>query len=386
LRRDCPNFTPKSILLMRLDRLSLLNFKNFQEVSINLSAGLNCFVGANGAGKTNLLDAVHYLSMSKSFLMTADIHSIRHQEEFFVLQGDFFRDGREERIYCGVKRGVPKVFKRNGKDYEKISDHIGLLPVVFVSPYDTNLIDGPGEERRRYLNSVISQLDSSYLTAMMDYNRVLSQRNRFLKQAWEKRHLDEEVMDVLDLQLSTLGAAVYERRRQFVDEIVPLFNNYYQFVSGGKEKVELGYESSLSKKPLVELLKMSREKDRFLQHTSVGVHRDDIELLIDGFPVKRVGSQGQQKTVLIALKLAQFDYISRATGLKPLLLLDDIFDKLDMQRVEQLIALVAGEGFGQIFITDSNKTRLDGILRQTMGQHRLFRVDDGLVIPVDDEK
>lgn len=386
MRRDCPNFTPKSILLMRLDRLSLLNFKNFQEVSINLSAGLNCFVGANGAGKTNLLDAVHYLSMSKSFLMTADIHSIRHQEEFFVLQGDFFRDGREERIYCGVKRGVPKVFKRNGKDYEKISDHIGLLPVVFVSPYDTNLIDGPGEERRRYLNSVISQLDSSYLTAMMDYNRVLSQRNRFLKQAWEKRHLDEEVMDVLDLQLSTLGAAVYERRRQFVDEIVPLFNNYYQFVSGGKEKVELGYESSLSKKPLVELLKMSREKDRFLQHTSVGVHRDDIELLIDGFPVKRVGSQGQQKTVLIALKLAQFDYISRATGLKPLLLLDDIFDKLDMQRVEQLIALVAGEGFGQIFITDSNKTRLDGILRQTMGQHRLFRVDDGLVIPVDDEK
>ncbi|HUX54738.1 MAG TPA: DNA replication/repair protein RecF [Williamwhitmania sp.] len=371
---------------MRLDRLSLLNFKNFQEVSINLSAGLNCFVGANGAGKTNLLDAVHYLSMSKSFLMAADIHSIRHQEEFFVVQGDFFRDGREERIYCGVKRGMPKTFKRNGKDYEKISDHIGLLPVVFVSPYDTNLIDGPGEERRRYLNSVISQLDSAYLTAMMDYNRVLSQRNRFLKQAWEKRHLDEEVMDVLDLQLSALGAAVYERRRQFVDEIVPLFNSYYQFVSGGKEKVELGYESSLSKMPLVELLKMSREKDRFLQHTSVGVHRDDIELLIDGFPVKRVGSQGQQKTVLIALKLAQFDYISRATGLKPLLLLDDIFDKLDMQRVEQLIALVAGEGFSQIFITDSNKTRLDGILRQTMGQHRLFRVEDGLVIPVDDEK
>ena len=371
---------------MRLERISLLNFKNFQEASIELSAGLNCFVGANGAGKTNLLDAIHYLSMSKSFLSAADQYSIRHGDEFFVIQGDFLLKERVEKIYCGVKKGNSKVFKRNGKDYEKISDHIGLLPVVFVSPYDTNLIDGPGEDRRKYLNSVVSQLDSAYLSTLIDYNRVLTQRNRYLKQAWEALHLDEEVLSVLDMQLSALGTKIYNKRKQFVDELAPIFNHYYQFVSGGKEDVSIGYDSGLAAMGMEELLMNSREKDRFLQHTSVGIHRDDIELLIDGHPVKRVGSQGQQKTVLIALKLAQFDYISKALNVKPLLLLDDIFDKLDMQRVEQLILLVAGEAFGQIFITDSNKTRLDGILRKTKGDHSLFRVENGNVTPEEDEK
>lgn len=371
---------------MRLDRLSLLNFKNFQEASIDLSAGLNCFVGANGTGKTNLLDAIHYLSMSKSFLLAADVYSIRHGEEFFVVQGDFNLKDREERIYCGVKKGNSKVFKRNGKDYDKISDHIGLLPVVFVSPYDTNLIDGAGEDRRKYLNSVISQLDGAYLSTLIDYNRILAQRNRFLKQAWEARHLDEEVLTVLDMQLSGYGTRIFQKRKHFVEELAPIFNHYYHFVSGGKENVSIGYESGLAGMEMEELLLNSRDKDRFLQHTSVGIHRDDIELLIDGYPVKRAGSQGQQKTVLIALKLAQFDYISKSLGIKPLLLLDDIFDKLDMQRVEQLILLVAGDAFGQIFITDSNKTRLDGILRKTKGDHRLFSVSNGNVTLVNDEE
>lgn len=365
---------------MYLKQLNITNFKNLEQVNLELSSGLNCFIGDNGEGKTNLLDAVYYLSMAKSYFNQADSQVIRHDESFFMLQGLYERNGSEEQISCGVKKGEGKALKRNGKQYDKLADHIGFIPLVMVSPTDSALITDSGEERRRYLNGLISQLDREYLDSLIRYNHALTIRNKLLKQSGS---IDRDMLDTLDMQLSEYGQKIYEKRKDMVESMSPYFTMVYAVVSGNKEDVVLSYRSDLSKESLYNLLKQAYEKDRMLQHTSVGIHRDDLEMRLGEHPIRRVGSQGQQKTYLLALKLAQFELYKKHAGIAPLLLLDDVFDKLDMARVEHLIQLVAHNGFGQIFLTDSNKTRLDSILSSINNDHALFRVKNGEVETLD---
>lgn len=361
---------------MYLKQLNITNFKNLEQVNLNLSSGLNCFIGDNGEGKTNLLDAVYYLSMAKSYFNQTDSQVIRHGEGFFMLQGLYERNGADEQVSCGVKKGEGKALKRNGKQYEKLADHIGFIPLVMVSPTDSALITDSGEERRRYLNGLISQLDKEYLDSLIRYNHALALRNKLLKQPGM---IDRDMLDTVDMQLSDYGQKLYEKRVSMVEAMAPYFTMVYAIVSGNKEDVELSYRSDLSKESLYNLLKQAFEKDRALQHTSVGIHRDDLEMRLGDHPIRRVGSQGQQKTYLLALKLAQFELYKKHTNIEPLLLLDDVFDKLDVARVEQLIQLVAHNGFGQIFLTDSNKTRLDAILNSISNSYALFRVKGGEV-------
>ncbi len=366
---------------MYLKQLNIANFKNLEQVSLNLSPNLNCFVGDNGEGKTNLLDAVYYLSMTKSYFNQTDLQNIRHGEEYFMLQAAYERNGAEELLHCGAKKNEGKALKRNGKLYERLADHIGFIPLVMVSPTDSGLINDSGEERRKYLNSLISQLDREYLENLIRYNKALMQRNKLLKQSGA--YVDYDMFEAFDLQLSDYGQRIYEKRRQLIEAMQPYFSRSYTYISDDKEVVSLGYRSDLAEEPLNTLLKRAFEKDRMLQHTSVGIHRDDLEMNLGSYSIRKTGSQGQQKTYLLALKLAQFELFKQRTGMPPLLLLDDVFDKLDMNRVEQLIRLVANNGFGQILLTDSNKTRLDAILERASSSHALFKVKAGSVEPTD---
>lgn len=358
-----------------LKHLAIANFKNVEQAELSLSSNLNGFVGDNGEGKTNLLDAVYYLSMAKSFFHQADGQVIRHEQAFFMLQADYERNGTEEAIYCGVKRGEGKVLKRNGKPYERLAEHIGFIPLVMVSPTDSALITDSGEERRRYLNGLISQLDKEYLDSLIRYNHTLMQRNKLLKQ----QRIDYDMLDTLDMQLSEYGQRICEKRQLYVELMSPSFSMVYAAISGNKEEVSLSYRSDLMQTSFKELLSQSFEKDRVVQHTTVGIHRDDLEMKLGDYPIRRIGSQGQQKTYLLALKLAQFELFKQRAGVPPLLLLDDIFDKLDTSRVEQLVQLVANSNFGQIFLTDSSKTRLDSILDRVSSGYALFHVENGMV-------
>lgn len=361
---------------MYLKQLSIANFKNIEQVNLQLAEGLNCLVGDNGEGKTNLLDAIYYLSMAKSYFNITDLQSIRHGEDYFMLQASYERNDTEEQLYCGIKRGEGKVLKRNGKAYERFSDHIGFVPLVMVSPTDSALINDSGEERRKYLNSLISQLDREYLESLIRYNKALLQRNKLLKQAGT---MDADMLGVLNHQLADYGHRIFEKRKTLVEDMLPHFSRAYAYISGEKESVTLTYKSDLAAEGLENLLQQSLEKDRVLQHTTVGIHRDDLGMLLGEYPIRKVGSQGQQKTYLLALKLAQFELFKQRVNVPPLLLLDDVFDKLDIGRVEQLIRLVAENGFGQIFLTDSNKTRLETILPRIASSHALFRVTGGIV-------
>lgn len=362
---------------MFLEKLSLINFKNIEHSMLELSPGVNCFVGDNGAGKTNILDAIHYLSMCKSSLTMTDRQCLRHGEEFFVLEGDYRCDSEHyEKIFCGFKPVGGKTLKRNGKEYEKLSEHIGLAPLVIVSPSDSFLISDAADERRRYLNAFLSQLDREYLGAIMRYNHILSERNRLLKIAAS----GDDLMSVLDEQLCTWGEKVHQKRAELVKTLAPIVAGFYATLSGDKEQVELTYKSELSECSMIDLLRDAREKDRINQFTTSGVHRDDMKMKIGGHTLKKYGSQGQQKSFLIALKLAQYVIVSKAKSEKPLLLLDDLFDKLDMQRVEQLLSLVSGDDFGQIFITDCNKNRLEWILEQSSTPYSLWNVSDGKIV------
>ena len=360
---------------MYLRKISILNFKNLADASLELSEGINCFTGDNGAGKTNVLDAVYYMSMSKSSLAMTDGQSLRHGEEFFVLDGAYRTDGgKSENIVCTFSRRTGKTLKRNGKEYERISDHIGLIPAVIVSPADTVLISDSADERRRYLNAFISQLDRTYLRAVMRYKAVLQERNTLLKVS-----RDESMIAIYDAQLSDLAAVIYERRREMVGRLRPLTAEYYAALSGDREQVELSYRSDLDEAPMAELLLASRERDFANQFTTRGVHRDDMVLRIGGYQLRKYGSQGQQKSFLLALKLAQYSIVAEQSGERPILLLDDLFDKLDMSRVEELLRLVSGERFGQIFITDCNKVRLQTVLDKAAADYSLFTVADGEV-------
>ena len=336
---------------MYLKRLSLINFKNIGQEEFPLTPGINCFVGDNGAGKTNFIDAIHYLSMCKSAFSMTDTQSVRHGEEFFLLEGSYERsDGRGEQIVCSFARRGGKTLKRNGKEYDRLSDHVGLVPVVIVSPADTALVSDAADERRRYLNGCISQLDRGYLSAVMRYNAVLSERNRYLKVG-----SDEDMLSIYDRQLAEHGQAIYEKRKAFAERLQPLVGEYYALLSGRREQVELTYRSELAEAPFTELLQRARQRDLANQFTTAGIHRDDLVLRIDGYPLRKYGSQGQQKSFLVALKLAQYRIVGADKGEKPILLLDDLFDKLDMGRVEQLIKLVSGRSSGRSLLPTATR-------------------------------
>ena len=365
---------------MILKKISVLNYKNIAQAELEFSPKMNCFIGHNGVGKTNLLDAVYFLSFCKSATNAVDSQDIRHGEEFFMLQGEYEREnGEPEVVYCGLKRRQKKSFKRNKKEYKRLSEHIGLIPLVLVTPADAALIAGGSEERRRFMDMVIVQYDHEYLEALTRYNKALQQRNVLLKQEEEP---DEELMRVWEEIMAQEGTTIYEKRKAYVEEFIPVFQDFYSRISQGKEEVGLQYVSHGQRGDLLEVIRRDRAKDRVMGYSLHGIHKDDLEMTLGGFPIKREGSQGQNKTYLIALKLAQFDFLRR-TGSRtvPLLLLDDIFDKLDADRVEQIVKLVSGEQFGQIFVTDTNRDHLDRILEKMDNDYKLFYVEKGEVKP-----
>lgn len=368
---------------MHLNNLSLVNFKNYAESSVDLHPKLNCFVGDNGVGKTNLLDAVYYLCMCKSYFNTTDVYSIRTNEDYMMLQGEFIRQEKKEEIRCGIQREKKKQFRRNKKDYKRLSDHIGLLPVVMVSPADIQLIVDGSEERRKYMNSVISQYNRDYLDNTMKYNKALSQRNRLLKDM-KGQNTQSDLLDVFDVQLQELGSSIFKERQQFIDKFIPVFARYYNFISEEKESVELVYHSQLHDIDYKEVLKSSRRKDLIVQYTTVGIHRDDLVLHLDGVPIRKIGSQGQQKTYLVSLKLAQFEFLKEIKNIRPILLLDDVFDKFDGNRVKQILKLVADREFGQIFITHTNLKRMNTILKELDIEHKLFHVRNNKTEEIED--
>jgi len=365
---------------MYIQELSLVNFKNFEHAEFKFSEGLNCFIGNNGAGKTNLMDAIHYLSFCKSFLNSIDAQNIRFDQDFFMVQGKYSRLDSDETIYCGLKRNQKKIFKRNQKEYKKLSEHIGLIPLIIVTPSDTNLISGGSEERRRFVDAVISQYDAVYLDNLIRYNRALLQRNNLLKQFTGGNSFHLETLEVWDDQLVKYGLQIHKSRMAFIEKLQPVFQKYYELISGGKELVGLHMQSDLTGSDFELLLKQSVGKDRALQYTTCGIHKDDFDFELAGNPIKRFGSQGQKKTYLVALKLAQFDFMKELSGLTPILLLDDIFDKLDKNRVEQIVKLVADDHFGQIFITDTNREHLDQIIIALGTESRIYTISDGAVL------
>ncbi|MGQ1946592.1 DNA replication/repair protein RecF [Geofilum sp. OHC36d9] len=363
---------------MYLKNIHLLNFKNIRQADVTLSGGLNCFVGNNGAGKTNFLDAVYYLSYCKSYFNAIDSQLICHGEDFFVIQGNYERQGQEEAVYAGLKLNQKKQFKRNKKEYPRLSDHIGLLPLVMISPGDEKLIMEGSDLRRKFLDSVISQFDKKYLEQLLRYNRGLNQRNALLKSAQNgSAHNIQGQLEVWDGQLAGISLLLYQRRVDFLKEMEPVFQKYHTFISGGNDEVRMIYHSHHQKGDLEQQLKDSFEKDRVLGYTTKGIHRDDLELLLNGYPVKKDGSQGQKKTFFLAMKLAQYEFLQSHCGFYPILLLDDMFDKLDQIRASRLIELVSRETFKQIFITDTQRNRLQNIVEQTGKKYTFFKVEDG---------
>ena len=361
---------------MRLNSLSILNYKNIREAELVFSPKINCFIGNNGMGKTNILDAIYFLSFCKSHSNSIDSQNITHGAEFFLLQGKYTVGDNIEDIYCGMKLRQKKQFKRNKKEYERLSDHIGLLPLVLVSPDDSELISEGSDERRKFVDGVISQYNKTYLNQLLQYNNALKQRNALLK---SELKIDESLLDIWEDQMALFGTYIHKQRKKFIDEFIPIFQNFYSYISGGNEHISLSYKSQHENRDIKESMVSTRERDFLIGYSTQGIHKDELEMLHDGYPVKRVGSQGQNKTFLISLKLAQFDFLKRTHNLSPLLLLDDIFDKLDSNRVKKIIELVSGDTFGQIFITDTNREHLDLILQQLGQESTIFRVENGKI-------
>lgn len=357
---------------MFLKKISLFNYKNFSEASFEFDSKINCFVGKNGIGKTNVLDAIYHLAYGKSYFNPLAVQNIKHNEEFFVIEGEFEKAERNEQIVSSFKKGQKKILKRNGKPYEKFSDHIGFIPLVIISPADNDLIIEGSETRRKFIDSVISQLDSSYLQELIQYQKIISQRNALLKYFALNHVFETDTLSIYNEQLNDLGQNIFEKRKQFIDDFLPIFNKHHQAISGSEEKVQLVYESHLFEGTTLQLLEQNLTKDRALQYTSVGIHKDDLAFQIDGFPIKKFGSQGQQKSFLIALKLAQFEFVKKQSGEKPILLFDDIFDKLDETRVSKIVAMVNQEEFGQLFISDTHPERTESIVKTTHQSYKIF--------------
>ena len=360
---------------MQLKTLSILNYKNIAEAELEFSSKINCFIGDNGMGKTNLLDAIYFLSFCKSHSNSIDSQNIFHDADFFMIQGHYDLQGVPGEVYCGMKRKQKKPFKRSKKEYERLSDHIGLFPLVMVSPDDAMLISEGSEERRKFVDGVISQYNRNYLQHLLNYNNALRQRNALLKL---EEQVDASLFDIWEEQMATYGNLIFAEREKFISEFVPIFQDIYHRISGGHEAISLSYSSQHSHRDIAESMKQTRERDRMLGYSTQGIHKDELEMLLDAYPIKRVGSQGQNKTYLISLKLAQFYFLKRAHNFSPILLLDDIFDKLDSKRVTEIIHMVAGETFGQIFITDTNREHLDMILAQLEQPASIFMVDNGM--------
>lgn len=364
---------------MFLNSLSLINFKNCREAELVFSPKINCLVGDNGMGKTNVLDAIHYLSFCKSAFNPIDSQNIHHEEDFFVLKGVFNKDDQMDSVFCGVKRNHKKQFKCNNKDYSKLSEHIGAYPLVIVSPYDSEIILGGSEIRRSFLNSVISQYDKRYLELLLTYNKILDQRNSLLKQFAVSNNFNEESLSIWNDRLEPIGVEIFNLRKEFFASFIPIFQKYYRFIAEDHEEVGIIYESQLDKGKFGDLMTQSLKKDLALEYTTVGIHKDDLVFTESGYPVKRFGSQGQQKTFVLALKLAEFDFIKEIKGYKPLMLFDDVFDKLDKNRVTKLLELVSEENFGQIFLTDTGMERTKTILQAIKSSYSIFEVKDGVV-------
>jgi DNA replication and repair protein RecF len=364
---------------MHLSELSFINFKNYREANLQFSSGVNCFTGHNGAGKTNILDAIHYLCLCKSFFNPIDSQSIFHEEAFFVIQGDFEVEAEIQNVYCGFKKNHKKQFKRNQKEYQRLADHIGLYPLVMISPSDQQLILEGSEERRKFIDGAISQVDNHYLDDLIYYNKILQNRNALLKKMNENLGYDETVLEVFNHQLAQYAEKIYAKRKQFIDEFIPLFNELYQRISSGMEEVSIAYESQLNEHQILDLLIKNTRKDVITQRSNYGTHKDDLEFKLGEYPLKKFGSQGQQKSYLIALKLAHYKYLLLKKGYKPLLLLDDIFDKLDEARIKKLLAMVSEDAFGQIFITDTDKNRVQRIFEEIGVEARIFSIDKGTV-------
>jgi len=359
---------------MHLQHLSLLNYKNIAEANYEFDPKINCFVGKNGVGKTNVLDAIYHLAYGKSYFNPLAVQNIKHGEEFFVIDGTFVKNDRNEQIVCSLKKGMKKALKRNGKAYDKFSEHIGFVPLVIISPSDNDLIVEGSETRRKFLDTVISQLDANYLQQLINYQKVVAQRNALLKYFALNHTFDRDTLSIYNGQLDVMGQSIFEKRKQFLDDFVPIFSKHHQAITNSAESVSLVYDSHLHNKNLATLLDENLQRDRVLQYTSVGIHKDDLLFEIDGHPIKKFGSQGQQKSFLIALKLAQFEFIKKQGGVLPILLFDDIFDKLDETRVSKIVQMIDDKVFGQIFISDTHPERTEAIIKATHQSYAIFNM------------
>ena len=357
---------------MYLKNLQIINYKNIAEKQFTFDKKVNCFVGKNGIGKTNILDAIYYLAFGRSYFNPMALQNIKHHEDFFVIDGSFDKNDKTEHIVCSLKKGQKKVMKRNGKLYERLSDHVGQIPMVMISPSDQDLISEGSEVRRKFIDNVISQQDVVYLQQLIQYQKIIAQRNALLKHFATHQVYDAETLTIYNEQLHHLGTEIFEKRKVFMQLFVPIFEKYHQKIAANEEHVQLVYTSALEEKPLAQLLEENISKDRILQYTSVGIHKDDLLFLIENHPLKKYGSQGQQKSFLIALKLAQFDFIKKQNNVLPILLFDDIFDKLDAQRVQQIIDMVNDETFGQLFISDTHLDRTEFIVQSTRLDYEIF--------------
>lgn len=360
---------------MYLKKLHIINYKNISQRDFIFKNKINCFVGQNGIGKTNILDAIYYLAYGKSYFNPIALQNIKHNEEFFVIEGEFDKEENKEHVVCSLKKGQKKQLKRNGKLYQKFSEHLGLIPLVIISPADQDLISEGSEIRRKFIDTVISQQDAIYLQDLINYQKIISQRNALLKYFALNHTFDAETLSIYNEQLTPIAQAIYEKRKLFIDAFEPIFLEYHQKITGANEKVTLYYQSHLSEKSLETLFVETLSKDRVLQYTSSGIHKDDLSFEIEGYPIKKFGSQGQQKSLLIALKLAQFDFLKKQSGILPILLFDDIFDKLDAQRVQHIINLVNDERFGQLFITDTHEERTELIVQSTQLDYEIFTIN-----------
>jgi len=366
-----------------LKKLDLLNFKNIEDKSFEFNTKINCFIGLNGVGKTNILDSIYYIAYGRSYFNPIAIQNIRQGADFFVLDGVFEKNQQDEHILCSLKKGQKKVLKRNNKNYERFSDHFGFIPLVIISPSDSDLIIEGSETRRKFLDSVISQMNSTYLQGLIQHQKLITQRNALLKSFVQNNYFDRDTLDIYNEQIEAIAQPIYETRKMFLNEFIPIFNQYHQLITGSKDDVNLIYESQLAHHSMQELFAQNLNRDRALQYTSVGIHKDDLVFLLKDSPIKKFGSQGQQKSFLIALKLAQFDFLKQQHGTSPILLFDDIFDKLDEHRVRQILDLVNIDTFGQMFITDTHLERTEALLNSINQDFKIFKIEDTLPTSTD---
>jgi len=360
--------------LMQLQSLNLLNYKNFSDINFEFDAKINCFVGKNGIGKTNILDSIYHLAYGKSYFNSVGVQNIRHNEDFFVIDGQFLKENQTHKVVCSLKKGQKKILKKNGKPYEKFSEHIGFVPLVIISPSDNDLISEGSENRRKFIDQILSQLDQNYLNQLIKYQKIITQRNSLLKHFALSNTFDDKVLLVYDEQLNVFGQFIHQKRKEFITNFIPIFHKYHSIITQDNEQVSLRYQSQLFEKDLFSLLRENTQKDKAIQYTSVGIHKDDLLFEIGNYPIKKFGSQGQQKSFLITLKLAQYHFVRALNNVKPIFIFDDIFDKLDKFRVEKIIDLVNQNTFGQLFMSDTDFERAENVILQTKQSYKVFEL------------